>query len=120
MFFIDLLSWWYGPGWVLAFRKIGERTSRIAASFSVGTLLKTLFSPWRRIVTVGAKGLDAKMRALLDNLVSRAVGFVVRIMVLMTAAVMTGLSIIFGVLIAVVWPLVPLLIVYCLVRGLTG
>lgn len=120
MIFVDLLIWWYGPGWLQMFRRINERTQRVASAFSIPTLLKTLFSPWRRIMTSGAKGLDAQMRALLDNIVSRTVGFVVRMMVLTAAAFGTVGSFIYGVAVALVWPLVPILIVYCLLRGLTG
>jgi hypothetical protein len=112
----ELLRWWYGPGWMLAFRRISVRTQNVAMAFSVPILLRTLFSPWKRIVTSGAKSLDAKFRAAIDNLVSRTVGFTVRCLVLITAAIMTGGTFAGSIFIAVVWPLVPLLIIYCLIR----
>jgi hypothetical protein len=120
MIFVDLLIWWYGPGWLQMFRLIQTRTQKVGSAFSIPTLLKTLFSPWRRIMSPGGKGLDAQMRALLDNAVSRTVGFVVRIMVLVAAGFGTVGSFIYGVVVALVWPLIPVLIVYCLLRGLTG
>lgn len=120
MIFLDLMLWWYGSGWVREFQRILERPSNIAKIFSIGTLLTTLFSPWKRIVSDGGKGLDAKMRAMLDNLVSRSIGFVVRIMVLIAAVFATLGSLLFGIGVALVWPLIPVLIVYCLLRGVTG
>lgn len=120
MIFLDLLLWWYGPGWLQMFRRIGERTQKVTAAFSIPTLLKTLFSPWKRITTQGGKGLDAIMRAMLDNIVSRTVGFVVRMMVLTGAVFGTAGSFVYGVAVAILWPLIPILIVYGLIRGLTG
>ncbi len=120
MILLDLLFWWYGPGWAKMFQQIGTRTQKVADAFSIPILLKTLFSPWRRIVSEGAKGLDAQMRAMLDNLVSRVVGFVVRMTVLVAAGFGTAGSFLYGVLVVLIWPLIPLLIVYFLIRGITG
>lgn len=113
---IELLRWWYGPGWILAFKRIGSRTAGVANAFSADTLLKTLFAPWKRIQYSG-KSFDAKMRAILDNLVSRTVGFTVRIIVLVSAVVMIAGSLALSTAIAVMWPLVPLLIIYSVFRG---
>ena len=112
----ELLRWWYGPGWLLAFRRIGERTHNVSHAFSVPILLKTLFSPWKRIMTTGAKGIDAKMQAVVDNLVSRMVGFVTRLMVLTAALVMTTGTFIMSASIVLAWPFIPLLAVYCVVK----
>ncbi len=114
----ELLRWWYGPGWSLAFKRIGQRTHNVSHAFSVPVLLKTLVSPWKRIVTTGAKGLDAKMQAILNNLVSRGVGFTTRMIVLTAALVMIAGTFLGSVLIAVAWPLVPPLIVFCAIWGL--
>jgi len=116
---IELLRWWYGPGWIRAFKRINTRTASVAHAFSAGTLLKTLFAPWKRIQYTG-KSFDAKMQALMDNLVSRTVGFVVRVGVLIAAFVMIAGSIMLSVTIVAAWPLVPVLIVYSIFKGITG
>lgn len=115
---IELIRWWYGPGWLLAFRRITGRTQGITRVFSISTLLGTLFSPWKRIVTDGAKGMDGKMKALLDNLISRIVGFTVRSMVLFAAVLVTAGSFVFGLLLAVVWPAIPALALYLAIRSI--
>lgn len=117
MILLELFIWWYGPGWLTMFERIGLRVQKVARIFAIPTLLKTLFSPWKRIVTSGAKGIDAKMRAMLDNLVSRTIGFIVRIMVLLAAIVSLASAFIIGVVIAVAWPLIPASIVYFLIAG---
>jgi hypothetical protein len=57
------------------------------------------------------------MSALLDNLVSRVVGFFVRIFSLITALVLIAGASVIGVVIAVSWPLIPLLIVLSAIKA---
>jgi hypothetical protein len=116
----QMLRWWYGPGWLQAIHRITALPLGVERHFSVSLLAQTLFSPWRRIVSMGGRGLDAKVRDALDNFVSRCVGFVVRSIVLFTAlGGMIG-AFIFGIILTVVWPLLPLFIVYCVIRGIIG
>lgn len=68
-------------------------------------------------MAAGGKGLDGKMQAFLDNLISRAVGFVVRVIVLFTAAFMIVGSLLLGVAIVIAWPLIPALVVFSLIKG---
>lgn len=116
----ELLRWWYGQGWLLAINSIGHRANGLSKSFSVGRLLGTLFAPWRRIVTQSGHTLSSKLQAAGDNLISRMVGFVVRLSVLIVAGVLFLLAIIGGVLETIVWPFVPPAILFCLVRSITG
>ena len=88
--------------------------------FSVPILLRTLFSPWKRIITYPGASLDAKIRAFSDNMVSRAVGFSVRLLVLFTAALMLLLVSIVALIEIVVWPLLPILIIVTIVKGIIG
>ena len=111
--------WWYGEGWRDQARLGRKRIDMIFQAFSAPLLISTLFSPWRKIVSYPDESLSAKMHAAGDNLVSRAVGFTVRLLVLrtMTAAVLLiGISVV--VLITLIaWPLIPLLIVAGFVKG---
>jgi hypothetical protein len=116
----ELLSWWYGPGWAQAIRRIYKWAHAVSLALSAGQLLRSLFEPWRRIVSAGGRGLDVKIRNFIDNMVSRAVGASVRSLVLITAgAAMIG-AVLFGIFVAIAWPLIPVLIIYSLVRGITG
>jgi hypothetical protein len=118
MFMLDLFVWWYGNGWTGVLRATRRRLAGLGAAFSTATLLKTLFAPWKRIITYPGSGLDAKLRALGDNLISRFVGFMVRIVVLLAALIsLIGLCLI-GLAELVVWPLLPLAAVALIVKGL--
>ncbi|HYH36344.1 MAG TPA: hypothetical protein VD706_02480 [Candidatus Saccharimonadales bacterium] len=110
MLVLSFLSWWYGPGWKMVFNSLGPRMKSVSAGFSVVQLFRTLFQPWRRIISYPGASLDAKMRAWGDNMVSRAIGFFVRSSVLVAAFftfIVVGLATILEVL---VWPLLPLII----------
>ena len=111
MVIYSLLSWWFAQGWSGIIRSFSERLVRVSHLFSLPILIRTLGSPWRRIITVPGASIDAKLRALGDNLVSRAIGFTVRMMVLITAALILLLTACYGALLVILWPLVPFLAV---------
>ena len=117
---IEFFRWWYGSGWLKAFNKTIDWTNEVRYDFSISILLRTLFSPWRQIISVPGKSLDAKLRAMVDNFVSRIVGFFVRLMVLITASLMYICAAIAGFVLAVIWPFIPLFFIYFLLRGLIG
>jgi len=71
-------------------------------------------------MTYPGAGLQAHMRAATDNLVSRVVGFVVRLLVLLTAGIILSLMVVVGAVELIVWPLVPLAAVAAIVKGLMG
>lgn len=120
MIVFELFAWWYGPGWMMAARNIGRMLGGISRLFSVPILIRTLFAPWKRIVTLPGASLDAKLRAYGDNVVSRAVGFTVRFLVLLTALVLVVLVLVCGVLDFVLWPLVPAGAVLLVIQGVRG
>ncbi len=118
MVILGLFSWWYGRGWAGVLKSTQHRLASLGEMFSIKILLNTLFAPWRRIITYPGAGLDARLRALGDNLVSRCVGFTVRFFVLLAAGVAFLCMIAVGILELVVWPLTPLLAAALIVKGL--
>jgi hypothetical protein len=118
MFMLDLVSWWYGSGWAGVLGRTRHRLTGLAEMFSITTLLHTLFAPWRRIITYPGASMDARLRALGDNALSRCVGFTVRFFVLLAAAVsFVGLCVA-AVLELVLWPLLPVIAIVLIVKGL--
>lgn len=116
----ELLSWWYGPGWAQAIKRIYKWGRDVALALSAGQLLGSLFEPWRRIVSTSGRSLDDKIRDFFDNLVSRGVGASVRSLVLITAGAAIIAAVLFGIFIAIIWPLMPPLIIYGLYRSIVG
>lgn len=118
MLVADFLSWWYGQGWKAVFASFGTRLSSVQDLFSVKQLLRTLFEPWRRIITYPGDSLAEKFRAWGDNVVSRAVGFTVRCMMLLASVLASLAAIIFTIIEALAWPLLPLAIPILIIWGL--
>ena len=117
---LEFLYWWYGPGWLGTVKRIGHRVVAIMQIFSVPILLATLFSPWKRIVSQSDGSFDMMLRSLVDNLVSRTVGFFVRIIVISTSLILTTIATIIGFCIAVLWPLIPASAMVCLLLSIFG
>jgi len=117
MLFISLFSWWYQDGWALVAKSFQKRTNSILESFSVVLLLRTLFSPWHRIISYPDHNLAAYFYAAIDNLISRLVGFVVRCFVLIGAILTLIISLIITFVELIIWPLIPPLCVVLLVYG---
>lgn len=119
MLLASFFSWWYSRGWRDVLTSLSSRTQGVAATFSVSQLLRTLFAPWRRIISYGGDAFADKVRAWFDNIFSRAVGFVVRLIVLFTALLVTIAVVIFTLIEMIVWPLLPLAVPVLIVVGLT-
>lgn len=109
MTFVAFFQWWYGAGWAQEFRRITGSPLGLLKGFDVGTLLATLFKPWKRISTGSYRdqSLGNKFGALVDNLVSRFVGFWMRLMVLIVVLAGSLLLFIVHALGSLAWPLLP-------------
>ena len=121
MIFIDMLAWWYGPAWRDVWRSVGQRTGSVLDAFSVGLLARTLFSPFRQIDAGGVRGpLGAQLRAWFDRTFSRFIGLGVRSVMIISGSVLAAITLVAGVLFAVLWLLVPVLPVIGIVLTLSG
>ena len=118
MLVVGFFSWWYSAGWMILSKNVQKRLQKTLAMFSVPSLMRTLFAPWKRIVTNPGAGLSAHLSAIGDNMVSRAIGFTVRLFVLIAALVSVLLVSVIGLAQIILWPLVPLAIVYGVVASL--
>ncbi|HSX45751.1 MAG TPA: hypothetical protein VLG27_01960 [Candidatus Saccharimonadia bacterium] len=111
-------SWWYGAGWEKVMASFGTRQTAVMELFSVTQLLRTLFAPWRRIITYPGASLAERMHAWGDNTFSRMIGFVVRLFVLFAAGCTMLVVAAITVAQIVVWPLLPFAVPGCLIAGL--
>jgi hypothetical protein len=117
MIALAFFSWWYGRGWNDTAHRLSRRIDKLNRAFSVKLLLKTLFSPWRRIISYPGASLGEHFRAWGDNIVSRIVGFFVRLFVLLAALIASLVIIIVSILEVIVWPLLPPAILVVLILG---
>ncbi len=114
----EILQWWYTGGWRIFVGGLGERLRNTADFFSIGILFRTLFSPFRQISGTGINA--SPWQVFLDKLVSRMIGAVVRIFLILTGGIALVLQAILGVALAIAWPLIPFLPIACLVLTVIG
>jgi len=110
MLAVDMIIWWYGRGWIERVGALKDHLSNWAQYFSLGTLMLTLFQPWKQIVTAtdGHSSLAARKNALVDNLVSRFIGFFIRISVFIFALLAMVSILLINAAYIVIWPIIPL------------
>jgi hypothetical protein len=108
MLFVSLFSWWYTAGWGQLAQRAVMRIAGVLDFFSVGALLGSLFAPFRQISVGRVQGsLDTQMRAWADLQISRAIGAMVRLAVIVFGLIATVLMVIVSVALLLLWPLVP-------------
>ena len=120
MLAVSFFNWWYGQGWKQVAKSLRPRLKGVAGAFSVGQLLRTLFAPWRRITTEPGRALEERLRAWLDNMISRVIGFFVRLGVLFAAFVSMIAITLITVIEIIAWLLLPLAVPLLIVLGLTN
>ena len=121
MFIVGLLSWWYGAGWKQCVVSVGDKLLNIYDYFSIDLLIKTLFSPFRQISAGSVNGpLGVQFRAMLDKLISRVIGAIMRSAVIVIGSVALLLSVLLGLARIILWPLVPLMPVVAVVLAMSG
>lgn len=118
MLVVAFLQWWYGPGWRDTSDRLVTKIRETYLNFSMPILLRTMFAPWRRIITPPGGSLEQRGRAVLDNAISRLVGFTVRLVALIAACLLIALYAVIGGLIVLLWPVLPILGPVLVVGGL--
>ena len=110
MLIVGLLSWWYTVGWRQRAARLHEKFDETADYFSLDLLIRTLFSPFRQISAGRVNGpLGVRLRALVDRIISRCIGAMIRIFMLVVGSLyLTGCMLLGGLMLAV-WALIPLL-----------
>lgn len=105
--FIDVLSVWFNCMWF------------IIHFFSIPLLLRTLFSPWKRMTDEGtSRSIEAYMEGFIMNTMSRIFGAFVRAVIIFVGmfALCVGVVVLGTVL--VFWILAPLLLIYSFFYGI--
>ena len=117
MLITAFFRWWYHDGWISQVQKFINFLHTVGQLFSVKLLLRTLFSPWRRVISAPGRGLESHIQAAVDNLIGRLVGFFVRIMVLFAAGITGIFAAVLGSVYLLSWPLLPFVPLICVIMG---
>ena len=93
----------------------------VISFFSIPQLLKTLFSPWRRIVEEKKKSWNFEDFAsrIVINIISRIIGAIMRLIVIGIGLVFLFATLAISVITCVLWVFMPIIIIGCFVLGIT-
>jgi hypothetical protein len=121
MFIVGILSWWYGAGWKQRFLMLKERLAVTADYFSIDLLLKTLLSPYRQISAGQVRGsLNVQMRAFFDRLLSRIIGAIIRLFMIVIGSTTLLVYSIIGLFFITLWGIVPLVPILGIILAVVG
>ena len=87
--------------------------------FSVPTLFKTLFAPWKRdVISTQNLSLNDRIRIGVFNLMSRLIGAVIRIFTIIFGLFLTLFLLVFGIIVIIIWALIPFIILIGFIYGI--
>lgn len=116
---ITYFSWWYNQGVLGFWDGILVMTGKIYSYFSIHILLRTLFDPWKRDnYSIENGSLEARSKVMLDNLVSRVIGFVIRLFTMLFGLSLTISFFVLMFLILIIWLTLPIVILALIVNGI--
>lgn len=117
----DLLTWWYGVGWMRLVHGAAARIQHVLDFFSVTLLLGSLFDPFRQIDAGKVQGSpQQQLQAFGNRLFSRVVGFFIRSVTIICGVICAIFITLFGLVQLLLWPLLPVLPILGLVAALAG
>ena len=123
MAIFEMLSWWYAHGWNVFIQKNRHTLSNIVDFFSMNSLIRTLFKPFRQISAETASAdssLDLKMHMFLDRLISRFIGFFSRLFLLIAGTIIILAGAICSLALVLLWPIVPLIPIAGIILTISG
>ncbi|MBR2709872.1 hypothetical protein IKE72_02220 [Candidatus Saccharibacteria bacterium] len=123
MILIEMVGWWYARGWGIFVRKAGGFLKSITNFFSMSSLLRTLFKPFRQISADSAgsgASVDIKFHLFIDRLVSRVIGFFSRLILIVVGLILIVVGGLFCLVVILAWPFIPFIPVAGIVMSVMG
>ncbi len=117
--FFDYVLWHYGRAYINGATVWANLMWFVMHFFSVPLILRTLFSPWKRMreeYTHG--GFEDFMGMIVVNIMTRIIGFFVRIVILIVGMVSFIATFAGFILWSVVWTLLPIFIIGTISGGI--
>ena len=102
----EMFFWWYSRGWQVFISKARTSLTSITDFFSMSSLVRTLFKPYRHM--------------FLDRLVSRFIGFLSRLILLLAGTLIIIVGGIASLILIILWPIIPMLPIVGIVLSIVG
>ena len=117
----NYFKWHYSLAFVDIFHIWRDMTLFVFNFFSISTLMRTFFSPWKRLYAQrNTKGFDVfdMVSTHFVNMVMRVVGALMRSVLIVVGLLTIGVVVIGGVIFFIGWMVMPFLIVFLCVAGI--
>lgn len=110
MIIVDMVGWWYSRGWLWMAQQIYVvELARVVEFFSIKDLFKTLFSPFRQdVIDTSRAPVGVKLQVLGGNIISRVIGAMIRITIIIIGLFFAALLILIGFVFLILWPFLPI------------
>ena len=89
----------------------------------MNSLVRTLFKPYRQISAESAgdhASLDLRFHMFLDRLISRIIGFLSRLVLLFTGAIIIIVGSVISLILIILWPIIPLTPIAGIILAIIG
>ena len=122
MLILSFFGWWYGKGFKDYLISFTDRLRDLADFFSISLLIRNFFAPFRQIGVERQANvpLNVRIREWFDLQISRMVGATVRFMILIAGTIVLTLRTVIGLILGILWPLMPLMFVYTIMLFIRG
>lgn len=118
----EMFVWWYSQGWRVFISGMKGWFAGVADFFSMDSLIRTLFKPYRQISANSSSGgsFDLRFQMFIDRMISRLIGFLSRLVLLLVGGLIIVVGGLLGMILVVLWPLIPLMPVAGIVLTIVG
>jgi hypothetical protein len=114
------LQWFYTDAPKRGIREGMKILTNLMSYLSLPLLLATLFAPWRRdAIALDRLPIRYWTQAIMNNVVSRLIGFVIRLGVIVAGTSVIVLASFAGIILIAAWYGLPLLLVASFIYGVT-
>ncbi len=117
----NYLIWHYSKGLKELLINWGNVLYFIVHYFSIPNLLLTLLSPWRRMDEGARRTINpgAIMEHVIFNTLMRAVGFLIRLVMIALGLIATACVILGGIILLLLWIVMPVFLALLIFTGIT-
>ena len=122
MLALSFIEWWYLQGWGKFAAELVNKLRGAADFFSISLLLRSLFAPFKQISAYGSgdESLQGRLSDFGDKLLSRVIGAIVRIFILVAGIIWLLVETAASLALIVLWPVLPLLPVVGIIMTVMG
>lgn len=119
--FVRYAAWHYSEAPGLLYKLWMNLLWYVGHAFSLSVLWRSLFAPWKRIVATHTKRWDLEdyASAVLANFVSRIIGGVMRLVLIVVGLIVQLLLLVFGGVFYISWFALPFILVLVFIFGLS-